>query len=269
MDESSQSGDLRKVCFLSGSPSARKIMADVRSILSELDVMVWGADDIPTGSNIAKTLTDAVLSADFVCIAISGSKPSLAVMYEAGVAAGSQRPVVVVANARVADNLPTQLISGLIIRYKADSSEFLRENLRAYVQQVQPMAARFEFDWRSGAYIIRSNSFRESRLDTRVEERVAARLEQAGALVSQENRLAQNLRPDIIATFPELGPEFNPIIVEIKSAPTYREHTDVAIKQVRDYLRAADAKLGLIVYDSGQRPVDTILAVHWGYCSCR
>lgn len=220
-------------------------------------MIVRTADEVPVGSNIAESLTDAVLSADFVCVAISGAKPPLAVMYEAGVAAGSRRPVVVVANARVADDLPAQLISGPVIRYKPGSHEILWENLSAYVQQVQPIAERLELGWWDRSYEVVASPLRVRRFDSVVEERVAARLEEAGALVSRENRLAGNLRPNIIATFPALGPEFNPIVVEIKNAPVYRERADDAIKQVRNYLKAVHARLGLIVYDSGQRPVTT------------
>lgn len=240
----------RKVCFLSGPPSAKRIMRDVRSTLIDLDVIVRTADEIATGNNLAESLIDAVTSADFVCIAMSATRPSLAVMYEAGIAAGSERPLIVVVDAKAADDLPTQLISGSVIRYKPGMSEVLRDTLQAYVKQVQPAAVQHILSKTTLTDFSVTDRQHRPSLDSVLEERVAARLEAAGALVARERRLAGNLRPDIITTFPQLSPEFNPIIVEVKGAFTWRSPSADTIAQVRNYLRAARARLGLIVYES-------------------
>ena len=195
-------------------------------------------------------ILDALASVDFVCIVISARKPSLTAMYEAGLATGMRRPLLVVAEAEGADNLPTQLLSAPMIRYKQGMTTVLRDNLSAYVKQVQPVAAQhlasedvlFSF---SGA-----EPNRHIRLESGLGNQLAARFQEAGAIVALDRRLAKNMRPDIIATFPSLGPEFSPIIIEIKSKR--QRGMAAATEQMRKYLVAAKARLGLIVSESNE-----------------
>jgi hypothetical protein len=173
-------------------------------------------------------------------------------MYEAGVAAGSFRPLVVVADSEVADELPAQLISAPIIRYMPEAKQILSENLGAYVRQVQPIAAQLTLNWSSlfqASADIQTGEFTFD--ESKLSGRVALRLANAGALVSIEPELPGHSRPDIVATFPTLGSEFNPIVVEAKSFSTIDSEAD--IHQIRDLLRAAKARLGMIVYGQSQR----------------
>src|ERR1700691_1389731 len=105
MEESSFVRDRRKVCFLSGN-FTRIITADVHRALTSLDVAVRTTDDINSGSNMSEGILDALASADFVCIVIPDRKPSLTAMYEAGLATGMRRPLLVVVRAEAAANLP-------------------------------------------------------------------------------------------------------------------------------------------------------------------
>jgi hypothetical protein len=179
------------------------------------------------------------------------------VMYEAGVAAGSRRPLVVVVDSEVADELPVQLISAPIIRYKPGEKLVLRENLQAYIRQVQPIAAQLTLNWPSlfqATLDVRTGefSFDESKLSGRV----ATRFANTGALVTSEAELPGNLRPDVVVTFPTLGSEFNPVLVEVKSSSRIKSEAD--IRQIRDQLHAAKARLGIIVYgQSGGRKPET------------
>ena len=59
------------------------------------------------------------------------------------------------------------------------------------------------------------------------------------------------MRPDIVVTFQALGPEFSPIIVEIKGSR--RRGLENITHQVRRYLDAAGARLGLIVDASNEQ----------------
>jgi hypothetical protein len=257
MYESPSAKDARKVCFLSGSASAREIMADVREALVRLDVAVRTSDEISVGSKITESLIDAISSADFVCIAISAIEPSLAVMYEAGLATGMQRPLLVVVDTRAAGELPAQLISAPVIRYRAGSGKSLQENLTAYVKQVQPIAAQRTLREENvvavpplpdrGSSSLRGSTF---------EQRVAARLARAGAIVSLEERKPGERRqggmyPDIVATFPALSLEFSPVIIEVKS----RRQRDIgaSVEQLRNYLKSSGARLGLIVDESSEQ----------------
>jgi hypothetical protein len=223
-------------------------MRDVREALIGLDVIVQTADEIPSGAEISVAILDALKSADFVCVAIS-AKPSSSVMFEAGLASGLGRPLLVVADAGVADGLPVDIMRAPVIRYKSGMTQILRENLSAYVNRVQPVAVQHllneEVVVEFAALPPRAPKIGRN---SRVEEHVASRLEAAGALVASESRLPGNLRPDIVATFPGLGTEFNPIIVEVKDSRSQGD--DSVTMQVRNYLKAARARLGVIVDQS-------------------
>jgi hypothetical protein len=179
-------------------------------------------------------------------------------MYEAGVAAGSLRPLVIIADPAVADDLPRQLISAPLIRYKVGSKELLRESLSTYIKQVLPIAAQVPSNWRPQLPGLSDTIHSRPTLDeSTVAGQVAARLAQAGALVTSEAELPDNLRADIVATFPALGPEFNPILIETKSSAITPTRAD--IRQIRTYLQAAHARLGIIVYGHGKgRPTVNI-----------
>ena len=269
MDDSVSTSDQHKICFLSSGASTRRITADIRSILGDLDVSVHTSEDLAPGGDVGPALIDAVLSANFVCVVLSTRKPPLAVMYEAGVAAGSRRPLVVVVDSEVADELPVQLISAPIIRYKPGENLVLRENLQAYIRQVQPIAAQLTLNWSS---LFQSTldthsgefSFDESKLSGRV----ATRFANTGALVASEAELPGNLRPDVVVTFPTLGSEFNPVLVEVKSSSRIESEAD--IRQIRDQLRAA--KLGWASLSMAKVAAANLkpkLTTHWGYCLCR
>jgi hypothetical protein len=200
---------------------------------------------------VSEGILDALASADFVCIVIPERKPSLAAMYEAGLATGMRRPLLVVVRAEAADNLPTQLISASTIRYKRGMTTVLRDNLNAYVKQVQPVAAQYLAN--EDIIFSFSGAKLNSRIgpDSRLDNQIAAHFEKAGAIVALDPPIAKGMRPDIIATFPSLGAEFSPIIIEIK---TKRQRGIGAVtEQMRRYLLAAEARLGLIVNESNEQ----------------
>lgn len=133
-------------CFLSTTSSA-DTGAGVQRVLTDLDVHVETAADIPAGSQFASAIMQTVLSADFVCVVLTGEPTSLAVTYEAGVAAGSRRPLLIVVTPDAADLTLTDMIQAPIIRYQPGAEQVLRDNLNAYLQQVRPIAAELTVNW--------------------------------------------------------------------------------------------------------------------------
>lgn len=251
MEKSSFGQGGRKICFLTGQESTKRIMAEIRDALTSLDVIVWTMDEILIGSSISKAIEDALKSADFVCVVMPATEPSPAVMFEAGLATGLQRPLLVVAGEKGADTLPAQLLSAPMIRYKPGMAKVLRENLSAYVKQVQPVASQHMASKEIWLDFSTMNLNRHVGVEMSLQNRLASRFQEAGALVAVESLIADKMRPDMMVTFPALGPEFSPIIVEIKGT-RQRGGLEGITQQVRRYLDAAGARLGLIVDESNE-----------------
>lgn len=255
MEERSSSRDRRTRCFLTGQEATKNIMAEVRDALISLDVIVQTADEILAGSSVNEAIVNALTSADFVCAVTPALKPSPTVMYEAGLATGLKRPLLVVADARGADTLPSQLLSAPMIRYKPGMTKVLRENLSAYVKQVQPIASQYLVNKEVLVDFSTTNLNRHVGLVPRLEERIATRFKEAGALVAIDSLISGSMRPDIVATFPALGPEFSPIIVEIKDRR--QRSLENITQQMRRYLDAAGARLGLIVDETNEQKISS------------
>ena len=156
-----------------------------------------------------------------------------------------------IADEKGAGTLPAQLLSAPMIRYRPGMDKVLRENLSAYVKQVQPVASQHVVSKETLLDFSTENANVLFERESSLEYRLANRFQKAGALVAVESRIARNMRPDIAVTFPALGPEFSPIIVEIKGRG--RRDLEDVIHQVRRYLDAAGARLGLIVDASNEQ----------------
>lgn len=259
----SSSASVPMTCFLSSAVSDRELADEVRSVLTELSVDVRTGEDILPGSDIGASVVEAVLSADFVCVVLSGTSPLPAVMFEAGIAAGSRRPVLIVASPKAADQLPADLLSAPIIRYEKGSKKLLKDSLNGYIKNVQPIAAQLTVDWDDllesnlNRYIGVGDKEQGSFSDTELTpsqasvEQLAAHLAKAGALVSTDD-IRTDSRADILASFPALGTSFNPVVIEVKSRATHKEAN---LQQIYRLMNNYKARLGLIVYrQSEPRP---------------
>lgn len=240
-------GDLSTsvTCFLSSAGSDRELALDVTSILTKLGVTVRTVDDVQPGPDFGTSIVDAVLSAAFVCIILPDSPPPSALMYEAGVAAGSRRPILVIASPEGADQIPANLLSAPIIRYKEGSKSLLRNNITAYLENVHPIAAQLTLNWN-----VLVDEEKKRPVDLKIGNehsvvgQIASRLKFIGAMVATEQRIGDG-RVDVVATVPSLGDSFNPIFIEVKQRET---SPDSDLRQMRNYLRSAANRLGLIVY---------------------
>lgn len=240
-------------CFLSATSSVDT--AVIQRVLADLDVRVQTTADIPAGSQFASMIMQTVLSADFVCIVLTGEPTSPAVTYEAGIAAGSRRPLLIITTPDAADPTLTDIMQGPIIRYQPGAEQVLRDNLLAYLRQVRPIAAELTVNWdiltREADRLVERGGYGQA--PGRVlEQRVVARLAHAGALVRSNVHIG-DLEADAIATFPTLGDAFNPVIVEVK-ARLYKRDT----MQLFGFLQALRARLGILVH-SRQTPAYNML----------
>jgi hypothetical protein len=237
-------------CFVSAASQTDS--APVVAALQLAGVQVQTTNDIPLGEDVSSALSSSVLAVDFVCVVVDSKALSPTVAFEAGVAAGSRRPIIVAVQGNL-DGLDSGPLASLprITYSDQDSTGLtnLNETMAAYVRNVQPIASQLQIrwsDWIGGdAFtrgvmnsVIRASGF---------ERRVAERLQQAGAVVNTEVR-----NVDIVATFPMLGTK-NIIAVEVKSR---RLHRKVSQRQELESLYAAMLEsgtiLGLLVYSNDE-----------------
>lgn len=229
---------------------------DVVIILRDVGVEVRTADDLSFGTDVASSIVNSVLSADFVCLVLGADAKNPAIWYEAGIAAGSRRPVLLVVDANAADSLPFNPFSAPIIRYHRGSSKILRENLLAYTRQVQPIAAQLKINWEE-ALVSPSLAIahQPEQTNTPTEKDVQAQLVEhfmrEGIPTGSYVQVGPNRRVDALISFPTLGDEFNTIIIEVKRR---RSNEKEHISQVFDYMSRAAARLAMLVYaeHSGQ-----------------
>lgn len=230
--------------FLSYAYQDRETAREVQQVLVDLGFDVLLANNLPVGSDIGESITQAVLSATFLCVIFSESPPPAAVMFEAGIAAGSRRPTLIVATPKGADQLPAQLLSAPLIRYRPGLPDVLREDISAYLEHVYPISAQLTINW--NVLVDKEESQpkisplpRESDL----QRDLANHLTEMGAIVSGDMPTGGG-RIDLVATFPALGDAFNPVIIEIKRR--VRDQDD-GLKALRTYLRSFGARLGILV----------------------
>lgn len=239
-------------CFMSASGIDERIVEAVRTSLTDFGVEVLTVDDIPAGPDIGLDITQAVLSADFVCLLLAEQEAGSSILFEAGVASGSRRPLLVIASEDMSDRIPLVLRSMPIIRFNLASPDLLRNSLLAYVAQVQPFAAALKINWnslleKSKPTVV--NSWLEGH---DLEQQVAGRLVAAGALVGDQSSLPGDRGVDLTATFPALGDAFSPILVEVKSRSHNKRREIGALQRS---LEKSGSKLGLLVYgEIHQRP---------------
>jgi hypothetical protein len=233
-------------CFLSSAVSDRELANEVCSVLTELGIDVQTADHLPPGSDIGSSIINAVLSTAFVCIVLGDAPPLPAIMFEAGIAAGSRRPLLIVASPEGASQLPADLLSAPIIRYQGGSKDHLRDSLNAYLKNVQPIAEKLTLNWDALVDEEQEAQSREPTIhrEQSIVAQIASHLDHIGAFVAVGSRIGSG-RADIVATFPTLGESFNPVIIEVKR---YVSNADSDLQQIGRYLREANARLGLIVY---------------------
>ncbi|HVQ95456.1 MAG TPA: hypothetical protein VMU51_30790 [Mycobacteriales bacterium] len=236
-------------CFLSASRDAP--VEPVRTVLSQLGIHVHTVDDLAVGTPLGNAISEAVLSADFVCVILTAPL-SPAVMFEAGVAAGSRRPILTILTPDTEGVTPTNLIEAPSIRYVSGNEEALRQSLTAYVKQVHPLAAELKMNWVT--LIDRARPSERSALGSAgLTSEVAQRLMSAGGFVATNVRSGQR-EADIAVTFPTLGDAFNLVVVEVKlkDSPTVRQDMDQLVRTMEVF----NSRLGLLVYGGksiGQR----------------
>ncbi|MGW4330535.1 hypothetical protein ACWEKR_32180 [Nocardia sp. NPDC004573] len=219
--------------------------ASVRRTLGQLHVDLTTSLDVPGGTSLSGSLSQAVLSADFVCVVLGAETPSPTVMYEAGIAVGARRPLVVVTSIE-ADQAVAQTIDAPIIRYRTADDSAIHEGLSAYVSNIQPLAAELKVNWDVLSTETVSSPIRPHLEGSRLERTIAAWLEQSGAAVVAIHPVQRGFEADMVATFPALGDAFSQVVVEVKSGDR-TSWTGFDLDKLRNTLNMFGSRIGILV----------------------
>jgi hypothetical protein len=232
-------------CFVSAGTDT-----DLSPILEALrlaGVQTRTADDIGHGERIVESCMSAILTADFVCVVLASADVNPNVAFEAGVAAGSRRPVVVASTLAANESARVVPLTEMAtIRY--DHSERGLENLRigidAFVRNVQPSAMQIAIDWGQVERANRSRLGAPSIRGARLVRLIGARLASAGGYVTE----APDRGHDLTVEFPLLGP-IGSIPIEVKTRYENPRIHRLVESQLRKAMRDHGALLGILVYN--------------------
>lgn len=231
-------------CFLSHTRGVA-VEETVRNVLTQLQVEVTTALDVPEGTSLAASVTQAVLSADFICVVLGPQSPSPAVMYEAGIAVGGRRPIVVVTSTD-SDSAVTETIDAPIVRYRSSHDNSIRDGLNAYVKNIQPLAAELKVNWdtlTAARLPVRAGS---RPTGSELQKTIAEWLEAAGAAVVSANANQKGVEADIVATFPSFGDAYSRVVVEVKNSNSTGP-LGWQLDQLKRNMRIFDSRIGLFV----------------------
>lgn len=234
-------GDERITCFVSSTADDDRNA--VMNAISEMGVAVRSDLDVVSGVSWAASLNEGLRQATFVCVVLGDRPVSAAVMYEAGVAVGMGRPLVVVGKLD-ADTSLAQLSDAPVIRYKSDDDTTLREGLRAYIDLLQQAVASPSATQKPVTTKSWSRLAPAQKKGSELERAVAASLETSGALVALDPAIG-DAGVDMTASFPVLGAALNPVLIEVKT--TIRGADNRALDQLRKAMRRHGARFGMLV----------------------
>jgi hypothetical protein len=113
--------------------SGKRVQDTIRRALEEIGVNVARIDDLQAGALLARAITEAIDSSDFIVVDVSRHNPN--VLYELGYAHGIKKPTILIASDD-AHKLPTDLMGYLYIAYD-------KSNLRKLQEQITRAAMRF------------------------------------------------------------------------------------------------------------------------------
>lgn len=246
----------RLTCFISHNANVN--IDAVRAVLEDLGVSTYSINDVELGSSISASVRSAVSAADFLCLIIDESGVSPAMMFEAGFAAGSLRPTIVLTSNATYDATPLTLLDAPVIRFDPDDINLsaLRMGIRAYTSNVHPIASELKIDWPSSAAKVKASTQYLTTLQAQtLERRVAEALHTSGALVATNVVLNSKNEIDILASFPSLGDAFNPIVIEVKHS-SRRLPDEHLWNRLQSQMKLTKARIGVLVVGDSEIDYD-------------
>jgi hypothetical protein len=243
-----------KTCFISapfGFDASPLIEA-----LEERGITSVRADDLAPGESLIDRVQQEIRHSDLVCVVLPQGYAQDNSIFEAGLALGGGRPVLVLVAPDA--EIPFELAELTYVRADLSDKPSLRGVLNAHLPQVlsrktrihRPPASTLGPLGREDAEAV--VRVLEDRPPVREEELVgivADLFRKVGILVSSAPEPGNPGRPDLAIWIDETQSIFgNPILVEVKVGQLSQARIDEAYHQLSQSLIRARARLGLLIY---------------------
>jgi len=244
----------KKTCFISapfGFDASPLIQA-----LAERNIVSTRLDDLAPGESIVTTVQRRIRQADFVCVVLPGGYPQNDVLFEAGLALGRGRPVLILAESDV--EVPFELGQLTYVRTSLSDKQALAEVVDASIpglltrtasRRKLPAPALKPFSKENAEEVFRLLSDPHALSQKRLVEMVAEIFRKVGILASSAHSPAAERGPDLAIWIDETQTVFgNPIFVEVRAGKMTQAQIDGAYHDLSHHLIRAKLLLGIIVY---------------------
>jgi hypothetical protein len=244
----------KKTCFISapfGFDASPLIEA-----LGERDIASVRADDLAPGESIIDRVQQEIRHSDLVCIVLPQGYGRDNLIFEAGLALGSDRPVLVLAVPDV--DIPFELAELTYVRAPLSDKPFLGSVLAAYVPEVLSRKARIHrppaptlkrLGREDAEEVLRALKDRPAIREKELIGIMTDLFRKVGILTSSEPAIESKRRPDLAIWIDETQSIFgNPILVEARVGKLSQLRIDEAYHQLSQSLIQAKARLGLLIY---------------------
>lgn len=258
MARGSSKGDKIKRCFIAAAVGTD--VSELRSLLEARGISTIVGAEMSLASPIYEALRGEISKADMVIGVKSGEANSSNLMFELGVAAGANKPALLVAG-RSGERLPSDLVGVPVVFADSRDIEAIKFHLDQFL--ASPAAARYRdrpetstsaLGERADQILAQLPKVGETVDERKLEELVVEALREAGAKSTRrsEVEVAGKDRPDIAIWSDDLSNVTgNPLIAEIKTDVSSEARLQGAQQQLLLNIQSSGASWGLMMYLRG------------------
>ena len=244
----------KKTCFISapfGFDASPLIEA-----MEERNIVSVRGDDLAPGESVFQRVQQEIRHSDLVCVVLPQGYGQDNLIFEAGLALGSDRPVLVLASPDV--DIPFELGELTCVRASLTDKPFLGSILDAYLPEVlsrsprihrPPTSALKRLSQEDAEESLRSLKGRKAIGESKLMEVVADVFRKVGIPASSQPTDGSGSRLDSAIWIDEIQSIFgNPILVEVEAGGLSQSRIDRTYHRLSENLIRAKLRLGIIVY---------------------
>ena len=247
-------GSKEKTCFIS-APFGFDA-SGLEQALAERNIVSTRLDDLAPGENLVTSAQRVIRQADFVCIVMPGGYRQNNQIFEAGLALGKGRPVLILAAPEV--DIPFELGQLTYVRTSFSNKQGLGEILDASLpglftrtprRRKFPVPVLKSLSQEEAEEALRSLRNPAAMSETRLKQIVAELFRKVGILTSPSPARRDGRGPDLAIWIDETHSIFgNPIFVEVQVGRLTQARIDDAYHDLSQHLIRRNMHLGIIVY---------------------
>ena len=250
---------MAKQCFILASPGTN--IAPLARIIEEAGWTVLNRESIlPTSDVYLAGIVDLIRTADALIAVLTDSKHSANTLFQLGFAAGSGRPVLLIASRRA---IPTEGMLSRFPRVNAtlEDTAALQLHVHAFLDNVAERPKQAYAEKPDLHRDIKPANITNIRTRTGLERRILDALvnsSEVSYLKSEYRGRSRKYIPDFALWFAdEIRPLGNPVVLEVKND---NRNQRAFLNQLRQYASAADVKTAIVVQMTGASDVPQVVS---------